>query len=46
MLEFDYRNVKTESVGEANGLNIDYEFDKEMSNDIWVNILMELRTLL
>lgn len=25
---------------------IDYEFDKELSNDIWVNILVEIRSLL
>lgn len=28
MLEFDYKNVKTEVVGEENGLNIDNEFHK------------------
>ena len=27
MLEFDYRNVKAEIVGEANGLNIEQEFN-------------------
>ena len=25
---------------------INYEFDKEFSNDIWVNILMEIRSIL
>lgn len=28
MLEFDYKNVKTEVVGEENGLNIDNEFNE------------------